>query len=355
MSLAPCLSCSGKVFIITGANSGIGYETTRQLMLLGGHVVMACRNGIKAKEAIQKLQRNNNFEVNGGSVKFINLTLDGLDSVAKFAKVFLQSNQRLDGLICSAGVNSSGAPDADIFVVNYISHAHLILLLTNILRKTGTASNPARVVTLSSAMHVAINKPKSSNTIVWNNVFYESTMQLSSYTYSYSKLGLHLIANYINKHEKNILGIAVNPGAVNSNIWRGSNQFIKLIAASIFLSSQQGCQPVVHAVASPSVVLSKNEYLYVTPYYPILASCTRCSPSFCRRGFLLLSNVIEAAFGRCLYRTACFGEASAVANDIKEAEHLFEYTSNLVKEHEDQKKYGDDPDRFKSDHPSNHI
>ena len=55
------------------------------------------------------------------------------------------------------------------------------------------------------------------------------------------------------------------------------------------------------------------------------------------------------------YKKICFEKASAVANDITEAEHLFKYTSNLVKEHEDQKKYGDDPGRFKSDHPSNHI
>ena len=54
------------------------------------------------------------------------------------------------------------------------------------------------------------------------------------------------------------------------------------------------------------------------------------------------------------YKKICFEKASAVANDITEAEHLFKYTS-MVKEYEDQKKYGDAPGRYKSDHIKRYI
>ena len=75
-----------------------------------------------------------------------------------------------------------------------------------------------------------------------------------------SKLGLHLLANHITSNGSSIVvGVAVNPGAVNSSIWRGSNSIVQWIARHVFLTSEQGSYPSVYAAVSPTIVVATRE------------------------------------------------------------------------------------------------
>jgi len=334
-ALAPCLSCVGKVFIVTGANVGIGYHTAKHLALLGGHVVLGCRSNVKAAAAIRQIETECTKTTTQGSVSYLPLDLSSMESVQRFQVSFQQRHARLDAIVCSAGINSdSGGPDADIFFVNFTAHYYLVTLLMNVLRKTGTPTSPSRVVTLSSAMHVTI---PSSRDAAGNGptVRWDDASSLSSY--SMSKLGLHLLANHITSNGSSIVvGVAVNPGAVNSSIWRGSNSSMQWVASHVFLTSEQGSYPSVYAAVSPTIVVATREEnkrlrLYVTPYIPVCGVCIRRAPfSWCRRWLVLLSNVGEAVFGRCLYGRARFGETSAVAMDELEAERLFKFAAEEV-------------------------
>ena len=89
---------SGKTYIVTGANSGVGLETTRQLVKQGGHVVMACRRVDAGKEAARS------FAGLKGSHEVMRCDLADLQSVRDFADDFLSSHSRLDGLVCNAGL-----------------------------------------------------------------------------------------------------------------------------------------------------------------------------------------------------------------------------------------------------------
>ena len=93
---------SGKIYIVTGANSGVGLETTRQLVKQGGHVVMACRRVNAGEEAAST------FEGLAGSTEVIRCDLADLQSVRDFVDSFLQKYDRLDGLMCNAGMVSMG-------------------------------------------------------------------------------------------------------------------------------------------------------------------------------------------------------------------------------------------------------
>lgn len=89
---------SGKKYIVTGANSGVGLETTRQLVKQGAHVVMGCRR-VEAAEEVAK-----DFAGLKGSCEIIRIDLADLESVRGFVAEFLGNHDRLDGLACNAGM-----------------------------------------------------------------------------------------------------------------------------------------------------------------------------------------------------------------------------------------------------------
>ena len=146
---------SGNVYIVTGANSGVGLETTRQLIKQGGHVVMACRRVEAAEEEAKSFADLN------GSHEVIRCDLADLQSVRDFVAAFLKRYDRLDGLACNAGmVNMSGQPKytTDGFEttigISFLGHFLLTESLLDVLKK----SAPSRMLILSSVVHAGSRK-----------------------------------------------------------------------------------------------------------------------------------------------------------------------------------------------------
>ena len=88
---------TGRTFVVTGANSGIGLETARELVVRGAHVVLACRDVAKAEAARRTLGGN-------GSTSTAQLDLTDLDSVTSFAKRLADDHPVVNALVCNAGV-----------------------------------------------------------------------------------------------------------------------------------------------------------------------------------------------------------------------------------------------------------
>jgi NAD(P)-dependent dehydrogenase (short-subunit alcohol dehydrogenase family) len=91
---------TGRTAIVTGANTGIGYEAALMLAQQGARVVLACRNAEKGEAAVQRIRA----EQPKGSVTFAPLDLSDLDSVAAFVSAFEAGSDRLDLLVNNAGV-----------------------------------------------------------------------------------------------------------------------------------------------------------------------------------------------------------------------------------------------------------
>ena len=91
---------SGRVALVTGANSGLGLGTTRALAAHGAHVIMACRNPEKARQAELNIKQ----AVSGASLEVAALDLASLASVHECATSVLQTHERLDLLFNNAGV-----------------------------------------------------------------------------------------------------------------------------------------------------------------------------------------------------------------------------------------------------------
>lgn len=140
----------GKVAVVTGANSGIGFETARGLARKGAHVVLTSRDQAKGEHAMRTLRA----ELPQSSLELMLLDLAELSSVRDFAGAYVAGHERLDMLINNAGVMAIPYREtADGFEMqlgtNHLGH----FALTGLLLETLLGTPEARVVTVSSGLH----------------------------------------------------------------------------------------------------------------------------------------------------------------------------------------------------------
>jgi NAD(P)-dependent dehydrogenase (short-subunit alcohol dehydrogenase family) len=147
---------TGKTVIVTGANAGVGFETTLALYEAGANVVLACRSLKKAEEAIIKIQEKNSK----GTLEAAVLDLSSLASVKQFSETFIQKHSQLHYLISNAGVMIPPASKTTEgyelqFGTNFLGH----FALTGYLYPLLNATTGSRIVTVSSLayLHGVIN------------------------------------------------------------------------------------------------------------------------------------------------------------------------------------------------------
>lgn len=137
--------------LVTGGNSGIGFECARQLAQAGWYVLIASRDRAASAAAVQRIAR----ESGDGTVAELGLDLGSLSSVRQLAQEIDARNLPLRALVCNAGLQVTKGPrrSADgfelTFAVNHLGH----FLLTNLLLTRLLAHAPARIVIVSSGVH----------------------------------------------------------------------------------------------------------------------------------------------------------------------------------------------------------
>lgn len=141
---------TGRTFVVTGANSGLGYVTTRELARHGGHVIMAVRDESKGRRALEALHA----EQPDANLELRPLDLSDLDSVREFAEGVIRAPGKVDVLVNNAGVMMGPRSVTKQgferqFGTNHLGH----FAVTGLLLQTLKAGTDPRVVTLSSAMH----------------------------------------------------------------------------------------------------------------------------------------------------------------------------------------------------------
>ncbi|MEV5970082.1 oxidoreductase [Streptomyces sp. NPDC051921] len=141
---------TGRIFVVTGANSGLGLATTRELARHGGHVVLAVRDEGKGSAAAQRITA----QVPGARLDVRRVDLADLDSVRDFAGALRAEHPRLDVLVNNAGVmappRTLSAQGHELqFAANHLGH----FALTGLLLDRLAAGRDPRVVTVSSLQH----------------------------------------------------------------------------------------------------------------------------------------------------------------------------------------------------------
>ncbi len=145
---------SGRVAIVTGANSGLGFHTALELARAGASVTMACRDAERGRAALERLRTS----APAADASLASLDLADLSSVRGFAADWLAGHRRLDVLVNTAGVMAvplrRTAEGFEMHLgTNHLGHFALTGLLLPALLVADARPQPSRVVTVSSSAH----------------------------------------------------------------------------------------------------------------------------------------------------------------------------------------------------------
>ena len=241
-------TCTGKVCIVTGANSGIGYHTAKGLAEKGATVVMVVRNMDKGEAAMAQIKE----ATGSASIYLMHCDVSDMDSVDKFTKAFTERFMCLNVLINNAGAAFSKRQVTDAgyektIATNYLGVFKLTWNLLPMLKE----SAPARIINISSGMH-------KTGKINFDDIMMEkgygsmkqyanSKMIVTTYTYGLARRleGTGVTAN------------VVEPGFVATNL--GSNmgglrdKIVFAIVRPIQTSAEKGSQTSIWAATEESI------------------------------------------------------------------------------------------------------
>jgi NAD(P)-dependent dehydrogenase (short-subunit alcohol dehydrogenase family) len=242
---------TGKTVIITGANSGIGYEMALAFYQAGAEVIVASRDSAKAEKAIYEIRNSGG----NGLAKFMALDLSSLSGVQRFAAAFIADYHKLDILINNAGVmtppQSKTAEGFELqFGVNFLAHYTLTGLLYPLLKR----SHDARVVTLSSGAY------KNAGAIDYENLRIEKFYDPIK-AYAISKLADLQFAIEFQKRldltADPVISLAAHPGVTQSSLSRFMSQDQIDAAVTKFgelMPAWQGALPALFAATARDAI-----------------------------------------------------------------------------------------------------
>jgi len=242
---------TGKVIIVTGGNSGLGYESVKAFAEKGAEVILASRSiekGEAAKNAIGKVQ---------GKIVVMPLDLMDLSSIRKFAEDYKSKYNRLDVLLNNAGIMTTPyGLTKDGFEsqvgTNHLGHFALTGLLLDIIMKTPGS----RVVTVSSMAH-------KQGHMDFDNFLYEGGKGYSRLgAYGRSKLSNLLFTYELQRrfaaNGVDIIAVAAHPGVSNTNLARHLEKYwwFKMLYPVVMPFTQGadiGALPEIRAAVDPKV------------------------------------------------------------------------------------------------------
>jgi NAD(P)-dependent dehydrogenase (short-subunit alcohol dehydrogenase family) len=233
-----------RTVIVTGANTGIGFETARMLALKGAHVTLACRNLNKGREALDRIQA----AFADAAVSLEQLDLSDLRDVEAFAVRFKEQHERLDLLILNAGVmvppESKTAQGFELqFGVNHLGH----FALTGALLPLVQATEGSRVVVLSSTA-------AARGVMNFDDLNFEKRGYAPWQAYGQSKLANQLFTLELQRRLRgagfSVLVTAAHPGWTATDLQRTS-PMARFLNRFFAMRPPQGALPTLRAAVDP--------------------------------------------------------------------------------------------------------
>lgn len=243
---------SGRVVLVTGANSGIGRVSSRVLAERGAHVVMVCRDLGRGQEALTEVQR-------AGSAELMRCDLSSLADVRRFALAFLARHPALHVLLNNAGAYQAERREtADglelSFGANHLGPYLLTRLLLDRLRESGGA----RIVNVASGAH-------RLGRVVLDDLQWQRRRYVGFLAYADSKLMNILFTRELAARLRGsgVTANSLHPGAIRSGFAvQDTGAFARLTAlvGPALLSAEEGAATQLHLCCAPELAQVSGEY-----------------------------------------------------------------------------------------------
>ncbi|MGD0747765.1 MAG: SDR family oxidoreductase [Acidimicrobiales bacterium] len=249
----------GKTVVVTGGNSGMGFETAAALATMGARVLVTARNADKGRAAIAALAQRTGGE---GRCQLVVFDLADLSSVRRGAAEILDVAPRLDVLVNNAGaVLSERAETVDGLEATFATNHLGPFLLTNLLLERIRASGPSRIVNVASTAHavarqgIPFDDLQSEHRYAGMRVYGQSKLANILFTLELARRleGSGVTAN------------SLHPGTVRTGYGadgdaRGLLALGIKIAGPFFLSPAKGARTSIYLASSPEVAGVSGEY-----------------------------------------------------------------------------------------------
>jgi NAD(P)-dependent dehydrogenase (short-subunit alcohol dehydrogenase family) len=240
-------SLTGKVYIITGGNSGIGYALSKILYAAGGTVYIASRSASKIEKAIETIKTSTTSPTTG-VLKPLILDLADLSTIAPAVSEFLKAEKRLDVLFNNAGVSRQPAGSVTAqghemhMGTNNLGPFLLTKLLLPLLTQTAASSPPnsVRVIWTSSAIIDLASPPGGLLLAELEPGRHSRDLNRN---YASSKAGNWFLASELSNRfgkEKEVVSVALSPGTLRTPAWDGAGWVMKLLMAPFFHEPEMG-------------------------------------------------------------------------------------------------------------------
>src|ERR1700722_5120005 len=239
---------AGRVAVVTGANSGIGYDAARVLAEHGATVVLACRNRDKATEAAGRIEEH----APRADITVVDLDLSDLSSIRLAAETIRSTHHHVDLLVNNAGVM---VPPYGLtvdgfelqFGTNHLGH----FALTGLVLDLVMAAPGSRIVTVSSFVHRV------------GRIDFDDLQSEANYgatrAYGQSKLANLLFTYELQRRlpaaGSTTIAVAAHPGAANTELGRhvAHAGLVKVMGSVFSQSSSMGALPTLRAATDPTV------------------------------------------------------------------------------------------------------
>ena len=230
-----------RIIVVTGSNSGLGYEIAKWSAMMGATVIMANRSEARSREAIVNINKEYEEEKAKGTVgltnasplalEFMQLDLASFDSVLKFCDEYKSSGRKLHVLFCNAGLGlipyaKTGDGFETMLQVNYLGHFVLIAKLLHVMKQSGP---DCRILLMASAAHKA-------GTFDLDTMNYDGNPgSFSSFNY-YGRSKLYQIMQAAEMGKRlagsNVTINSIHPGLIDTNFYREWNSGAKKVLLS---------------------------------------------------------------------------------------------------------------------------
>ena len=244
---------SGRSFLVTGANSGIGRAMAEALAARGGRVMLAGRSDERMRPVLDGIRHRDPR----ADVEFLHLDVSDLGGVRRAAATVLASDRPLDVIINNAGVAGTQALSRDGFDLTYATNHIGPFLLTTLLRPALERAPQGRIVNVSSVAHLR------APPIDWALLERRNVARRSSFPdYAVTKLMNVLHAKELARRltGTRMTTYALHPGGVRSNIWRALPLPIRWGLNLFLLSNEEGARTQLHCATAPELATVSGRY-----------------------------------------------------------------------------------------------